>query len=871
MNDDIISEVYKGQAGTEGFQERSRRRIDWMVSQARGERVLDVGCSQGIASILAGREGFETVGVDVQESRIEYANADLAKEPDAVRERVSFVLADGYSLDFGADSFDTVLLGEVLEHLQEPGSMLAEARRVLKPGGRIVITTPFGVLHHHDHRQTFFPADLFDLVSAHFGITSAGIVERYFRIVGEKGASSGAGVLASLNASAYDTVRDLQEELAELRRSSLRQDTRIKDLTDQVRLAEKQFEKAEQARGKLQEAWRETKATLQNESAARSSLERQYKSVATELRRAAQQARLASRTAEELERARALIRRKEREVSRLQHRLDVSTWKLASLRQRRWWKLGAELGALRRNPRTILSLPARVLRSLRDKPERLPRPSPPSELESAATGHAGAEASSEPRARVDWIPPVVPRRDIAAATILGSELSMSLAHEMQTFPLAMDRWKSQLQEIRPSLLIVDASIDEEWPWDELFQFAKEAGIRTALWNTRSDRTVEDVESRFDLVRDADSVEIVQPRTHNPIGSRRASDVAVIDVANLVLADSRFADPTSLARAGKRYKVLIEVGRPSPAELAPLVATATPIISVTDDPSFLGLRVGSEEEAVALEQSLLRSEVLRARMTHPLMRRVLREPGIPAGVRSLLGETESQWPHIDVMVATKRPQQLETVFDNLGRQTYPHFSLWLITHGVSPDRGKVQELADRAGVNLATVVEVDESVILGDVFNIGFGETQSDIIAKMDDDDFYGAEYLWDLYSAFDFSGAEVAGKWAHYVYLEGADTTIYRFKDYEYRFTDVVAISTLMMQREVLEVEKFPAMAWGSGSVFLRALGAQGGRVFAGDRWNYLYRRGSDGDRNTFPISDMKLMSNSDVVCRGVNLDEVVL
>src|SRR5690606_24323976 len=165
--------------------------------------------------------------------------------------------------------------------------------------------------------------------------------------------------------------------------------------------------------------------------------------------------------------------------------------------------------------------------------------------------------------------------------------------------------------------------------------------------------------------------------------------------------------------------------------------------------------------------------------------------------------------------------------------------------------------------------LDESVILGVVFNIGFGETASAIVAKMVDDDFYGDEYLCALYTALDFSRAAVAGNRAHYVYLEGLDTMIYRFERHEHRFTDVVAISTLLMRREVLEAERFPAMPWGSGSVFLRALGSQGGRVFAADRWNYVYLRKRNGDGNTFPVGDLDLLSNSRMVCRGVNLGEV--
>ncbi len=117
MNDDRISEVYKGEIWSDEAQEKARRRVHWMISQARGDRVLDVGCSQGIASILLGREGFDVVGVDVQADRIEYANKDLALESEATQQRVRFFVGEGADLDFDDDYFDTVILGEVIEHL----------------------------------------------------------------------------------------------------------------------------------------------------------------------------------------------------------------------------------------------------------------------------------------------------------------------------------------------------------------------------------------------------------------------------------------------------------------------------------------------------------------------------------------------------------------------------------------------------------------------------------------------------------------------------------------------------------------------------------------------------------------------------------
>ena len=59
---DRVNEAYYGSLG-ETMAVKTRDRINWMCSQASGNTVLDVGCSQGIATILLSREGFRVKGV----------------------------------------------------------------------------------------------------------------------------------------------------------------------------------------------------------------------------------------------------------------------------------------------------------------------------------------------------------------------------------------------------------------------------------------------------------------------------------------------------------------------------------------------------------------------------------------------------------------------------------------------------------------------------------------------------------------------------------------------------------------------------------------------------------------------------------------
>jgi 2-polyprenyl-6-hydroxyphenyl methylase/3-demethylubiquinone-9 3-methyltransferase len=113
------------------------RRRALLLGEARpGERVLDLGCGAGrfVAALRAA--GADPVGVEVAEAALERARrvapgADLRlAEPDG-----SLPLAHG--------SIDLVWCSEVLEHVADTAHLLLEARRVLRPGGRLLVTVPF--------------------------------------------------------------------------------------------------------------------------------------------------------------------------------------------------------------------------------------------------------------------------------------------------------------------------------------------------------------------------------------------------------------------------------------------------------------------------------------------------------------------------------------------------------------------------------------------------------------------------------------------------------------------------------------------------------------------------------------------------------
>jgi 2-polyprenyl-3-methyl-5-hydroxy-6-metoxy-1,4-benzoquinol methylase len=112
------------------------RRAFLLAHASAGERVLDLGCGDGAfaADLLAA--GCVVTMADVAEEALRRARL---RAPGAE----AILVPEGGALPFAEDAFDVVWAGEVLEHVADLVGLLAEVRRVLRWGGRLLVTTPW--------------------------------------------------------------------------------------------------------------------------------------------------------------------------------------------------------------------------------------------------------------------------------------------------------------------------------------------------------------------------------------------------------------------------------------------------------------------------------------------------------------------------------------------------------------------------------------------------------------------------------------------------------------------------------------------------------------------------------------------------------
>lgn len=95
-------------------------------------RVLDIGCGRGVLLTPLADRGFQVFGVEINDSATQ--GSDSRAEI-----RIASRLGDA---QFPADFFDEIIIWHVLEHVEDPSHTIEECRRILRPGGRLIVAVP---------------------------------------------------------------------------------------------------------------------------------------------------------------------------------------------------------------------------------------------------------------------------------------------------------------------------------------------------------------------------------------------------------------------------------------------------------------------------------------------------------------------------------------------------------------------------------------------------------------------------------------------------------------------------------------------------------------------------------------------------------
>ena len=107
-------------------------------------RLLEIGCGAGNLLLQASVRGSYPVALDLTMQALTFVRSRLREACSGLEAPRDFLCLQsiGEYLPLASDSFDCILLSEVIEHLEAPQTSIREAARVLRSGGRLLVTTP---------------------------------------------------------------------------------------------------------------------------------------------------------------------------------------------------------------------------------------------------------------------------------------------------------------------------------------------------------------------------------------------------------------------------------------------------------------------------------------------------------------------------------------------------------------------------------------------------------------------------------------------------------------------------------------------------------------------------------------------------------
>lgn len=339
-------------------------------------------------------------------------------------------------------------------------------------------------------------------------------------------------------------------------------------------------------------------------------------------------------------------------------------------------------------------------------------------------------------------------------------------------------------------------------------------------------------------------------------------------------------------AYRQFKVFLNVSSvPDSRTMCPrrifeISACATPVVS-TPTPAITSLfpseemvTVDDPQTAAWTLRALVGNDEWRDRLGHLAARRVLSEHTYRHRIDEVLGLVglgahQTADPSVSAIVSTNRPGQLDHVLTTLGSQRDVDLQVVLLTHGFEAP-ADLQQRARDLGIERLVLLTAPAEQSLGECLNQCVEAADGDVIAKFDDDDWYGPHYLADQLRALDYSGADVVGKHAHHVHLLDLDALAVRYPEFEHRFTHFVMGPTFVMPRKVAAEVRFADQTRGEDTDFLRRLVADGGKIYASDRFGFVQVRGHEHG-HTWDASDVELLASGKVVAFGANIDHALI
>ncbi len=223
--------------------------------------------------------------------------------------------------------------------------------------------------------------------------------------------------------------------------------------------------------------------------------------------------------------------------------------------------------------------------------------------------------------------------------------------------------------------------------------------------------------------------------------------------------------------------------------------------------------------------------------------------------------------ITVITPTIREENLNNIINNFERQNYDSKELIVVLNYNNPDIRKWESIL--SNYNNISVLMLNPKNTLGKCLNYGISKSIFDFIAKFDDDDYYGPNYLGESIFQLNNNNADIVGKSCIYVYLKDGMSLRLLNKNKENSFENRVSGSTLFFKKEIINKIKFQNINLSEDKLFCKDAIDSGYRIYSTSRQNYIYIR-SEHHNHSWKIHNDYLYKISSKIAEPISLEEII-
>ncbi|WP_066504987.1 glycosyltransferase [Abyssisolibacter fermentans] len=228
----------------------------------------------------------------------------------------------------------------------------------------------------------------------------------------------------------------------------------------------------------------------------------------------------------------------------------------------------------------------------------------------------------------------------------------------------------------------------------------------------------------------------------------------------------------------------------------------------------------------------------------------------------INDEDAQKFKVSVICCTNKNETLDNIKKNYFRQNLVNKELIIILNNNNINNSLWKK--ELSKFDNIYVYQLDQAISLGECLNYAISKAQYSIIAKFDDDDYYGSRYLIDSVKPFLYTDAKVVGKYTTYIYFKKDKILAIRNPKREQMYTYRVEGSTLLIKKEVFNVLKFSNKNLGEDVQFCKDCIDNGFKIYSHNKLHHVYIRHGNTHNHTFKMQDSLYQS----ICKKIAITD---